>query len=328
MAEFIVGNAMRKLAREHRFLGKLLWRVDFTLIWLLIKFFSIIPVDSASRFGDRVGRWVGPKLKRKTKIYKENLAIAFPELSEAALDQMVRQSWGRVGRILAEYPHLATILEHEDRLVIDIREPIVTYRDPGQPCVVVTAHQSNWEVVCSAMAKLGIPNASLYSPPTNPLLDQMLLDSRRALNCELVPRDNSARPLMNALKHGRTVAMVMDRRVDEGQPVSFFGHDKNSTTMPARLALKFNCDLVPVQVERLQDARYRVTFHPPVKSHAPDTDQAAQALDMTQQVHDQFAQWIRERPEDWFCSKRLWPKNRIETAKDSGNDTDTDSYAA
>ena len=129
----------------------------------------------------------------------------------------------------------------------------------------MTAHQSNWEVVCSAMAKLGIPNASLYSPPTNPLLDRMLLESRRALNCELLPRENSARLLMRALKQGQTAAMVMDRRVDDGKPIRFFGRDKLSTIMPARLALKFNCDLVPVQVERLQDAHYRVTFHPPVR---------------------------------------------------------------
>ena len=48
------------------------------------------------------------------------------------------------------------------------------------PNVIVTAHQSNWEVVCSAMAKLGMPNASLYSPPTNPLLDRNSLFTQRA----------------------------------------------------------------------------------------------------------------------------------------------------
>ena len=72
---------------------------------------------------------------------------------------------------------------------------------------------------------------------------------------------------MRAMKQGRTAAMVMDRRVDDGSPIRFFGHDKHSTLMPARLAMKFDCELVPAQVERLKDAHYRVTFHPPV---APD----------------------------------------------------------
>ena len=49
-------------------------------------------------------------LKDKTAIYRANMAIAFPELSAAELDQLVTRAWGRTGRVLAEYPHLATIL--------------------------------------------------------------------------------------------------------------------------------------------------------------------------------------------------------------------------
>ncbi|MEZ5504163.1 MAG: hypothetical protein R3E50_16460 [Halioglobus sp.] len=328
MAEFIVGNSLRKWARDHRALRALLWRVDYLAVWLVVQSARLLPIDTASRLGNRVGSWIGPLLKKKTAIYRANMATAFPEKSATEIDQLVKQAWGRSGRVLAEYPHLATILSEEDRLLIDIREPIETYTNPARPCVIVTAHQSNWEVVCSAMAKLGIPNASLYSPPTNPLLDRMLLDSRRALNCELLPRDNSARLLMRALKNGQTAAMVMDRRVDDGKPIQFFGHTKPSTIMPARLALKFRCELVPVQVERLQDAHYRVTFHPPVRPRDTTVDETAQAIDMIQQVHQQFERWIRQQPEDWFCSKRLWPKGKLPDTEEAGSGADTDSYAA
>jgi Kdo2-lipid IVA lauroyltransferase/acyltransferase len=327
VAEFIVGNPLRKLARDHQWLRQLLWRVDFGIIWLLGQLCRLLPVDTASRLGNAVGCWIGPMMKNKSAIYRANMAIAFPALSGAELDRLVRQAWGRPGRILAEYPHLATLLAEPDRLIIDIREPIETYRNPAIPCVIVTAHQSNWEVVCSAMAKLGIPNASLYSPPTNPLLDRMLLESRRALNCELLPRENSTRLLMRALKNGQTAAMVMDRRVDDGKPIRFFGRDKPSTIMPAKLALKFKCDLVPVQVERLQDAHYRVTFHAPVRPRDLSASETDQAIDMIQQVHYQFEDWIRQHPEDWFCSKRLWPKGDVPPTQESGRDADTDSYA-
>jgi KDO2-lipid IV(A) lauroyltransferase len=326
--EFIVGNSLRNIARKHEFLRQALWRLDFALVWVVVLLSKLLPIDLSSRFGQRFGSWVGPKLKNKTAIYRENMAIAFPELNDEELDQLVSRAWGRVGRILTEYVHLSTILHEPQRLLIDIREPIETYDNPGRPCVVVTAHQSNWEVVCTAMAKIGIPNSSLYSPPTNPLLNKMLAESRRALNCELLPRDNSTRLLVRALKQGRTIAMVMDRRVDEGKPIQFFGHAKMSTIMPAKLALKFNCDLVPVQVERLQDARYRVTFHPPVHPVNPDADETARAIDMTQQVHNHFESWIRQQPEDWFCSKRLWPKGKIDQTKEAGSDADIDSYAA
>jgi len=328
VTEFIVGNSFRRWARKHRPLRALLWRLDFLVFWLITRLAMLLPVDTASRFGRRLGAMAGSFLKRKSAIFRENMATAFPGLSATEIDQLVTRAWGQAGRVLLEYPHLATILAEDERLQIDIREPIATYRDPSRPCVIVTAHQSNWEVVCSAMAKLGIPNASLYSPPSNPLLDRLLLDSRRALNCQLLPRDQGARLLMRALKNGQTAAMVMDRRVKDGQPVEFFGHGKPSTVLPARLALKFGCDLVPAQVERLRDARFRVTFHAPVRPRNPGADEAARAIDMIQQVHGLFEGWIRAHPEDWFCSKRVWPKVKIHRNEEAGRSADTDYYAA
>lgn len=327
MAEFILGNSLRKLAREKPLLQRLLWRADFMMIWLLVKLFTLLPVDTASRLGERAGTWIGPRLKRKTLIYKENLATAFPGLSAGELDDLVTRAWGRAGRVLAEYPHLPAILADPGRLEIEVRGNIETCNNPAKPAVMVSAHQSNWEIAAAAMAKLGIPNASLYSPPTNPLLDRMLLESRSALDCELLPRDNSARLLMRAMKGGRTVGMVMDRRVDDGVPIRFFGHDKLSTLVPARLALKFRCELVPIQVERLQDARFRVTFHPPVRPRDPDADENGQAIDMIQQVHCLFEAWIRQHPQDWFCSKRLWPRGKI-GAETTACGADSDEHAA
>lgn len=329
MAEFIVGNSMRRLAREYPLLQRALWRVDYAFVWLVTWLARRMPIDAASRYGEKVGSWIGPRLKKKTAIFRANLAVAFPDLDDRQLDQLVKKAWGRAGRVMAEYPHLETLLADDDRITIEIREPIATYSDPSKPCIMVSAHQSNWEVACSAMAKMGMPNASLYSPPTNPLLDRMLLESRQALNCELLPRDNSARLLVRALKEGRTVGMVMDRRVDDGKPIRFFGHDKYSTIVPARLALKHHCDLVPIQILRREDARYHVIFHPPVRPRNPEADETAQAIDMIQQVHEQFEDWIRQNPADWFCSKRLWPKNSVPHQPEvDGSDADIDSYAA
>ncbi|MEP5764794.1 MAG: hypothetical protein ABJ308_09370 [Halieaceae bacterium] len=329
MAEFIIGNSLRKLARRQPLLQRLLWRLDYVLVWSLVKLFSLLPIDTASRLGQRVGSWVGPRMRRKHAIYRANMRTAFPDLSEAALDSLVREAWGRAGRVLAEYPHLETILQQHERLEIDIREPIITYTDQSRPCVIVTAHVSNWEVACSALARLGIPNASLYTPPTNPLLDQMLADNRTALNCELLARDKSARLLIRALKQGRTAGIVADRRIDEGKAVRFFGQDKLTTLLPAKLALKLGCDLVPLQVERTQDANYRVTFHPPIRPSNTAASESEQSLEMMQQLHHQFEDWIRQNPADWFCSKRLWPKaTKQQPGKPPGDHIGIDSYAA
>ena len=40
-------------------------------------------------------------------------------------------------------------------------------------------------------------------------------------------------------------------------------------------------------------------------------------LQVTRKINARFEQWIRERPEDWFCTNRLWPKD-AEPAPGSG----------
>ena len=273
---------------------------------------------------------VGPRLRRKTEMFRENLSIAFPEKSGAELQQLILQSWRSAGRVLAEYPHFNTIYESRDRqrLHTKLLDPTLRFGEGCPPVVIVGAHHCNWEMVASAMGKLGIPSVSLYTPPNNPLLDQMLSKSRKKLNCELIPRDNAARVLMRATKQGRSAGLVMDRRVDDGIPVPFFGRDKPSTLLPAKLALKFGIDLIPARVERLRDAEFKVSFYPPVRPTDPTAAENEQAVDMITQVHEQFEEWIRAEPQDWFCSKRMWPKIEADNSDTNADDSEVKSYAA
>ena len=312
MPEFIAGYPLRKIARKHEFLRRLLWRVDFALLWSLLKLYRLLPVEWASALGARVGAVIGPLMWRKTAILEENFRIVFPEKSPDEIKHLVKAFWPNAGRLLSEYTHLDHITNDRggERLEVIVRDPDLTFRDRNRPAVVVGAHLGNWELAASALGRLGIENTALYTPPSNPWFERTLLESRAALKSELLPRDNCARPLIERLMAGRTVGMLLDRRVEGGKPITFFGRDKPTSIMPAKLALKFDCDLIPAQVERIKGAHFRVTFHPPVHPANPGDCKIDQAVDMIQQLHQLFESWIRQRPEDWFCSKRLWPKAR------------------
>jgi KDO2-lipid IV(A) lauroyltransferase len=312
LAEFIVGNPIRKIARKHEFLRRFLWRVDFALIWCLIKLFRLLPMEWASTLGAKGGAFFGPLMRKKTAIMEENFRIAFPEKSPQEIKHLVKACWSNAWRILSEFPHLAHILNDRggQRIEIIIRDPETTFRDRSAPAVVVGAHLSNWELIESALGRLGIENSALYTPLSNPWLDRLLLESRAALNCELLPRDNCTRLLVDRLGTGRAVGMVVDRPVGGDKTIPFFGRDKFTTTLPAKLALKFNCDLIPARAERVKGAHFRVTFYPPVRPANPGSCKNDQALDMMRQLHQLFESWIRQCPEDWFCSTRIWPKAR------------------
>lgn len=311
MAKFIIGNALRNKAQNKGLLRQLLWLLDLLLIASLYGFFKLLPVDWASRLGRKFGRWLGPKMASRSRNIKANLDLALKTQSKAELEALVPEVWGNAGALLAEYPHMGGIVDpSSDRVEVVVEEPIPGFEDPGQPAIFVSAHLSNWELIAGVIAsRYRIPFVALYSPPANPWLDRFLLSSRRQLGCDLMPRDQSARGLIRALKQRRSIALVMDRRAQGGLPVPLFGENKPTSGLPAKMALKFNCPLVPVKIERLRDARFRVTFCKPLRSRVPAGDEAAQVRDLTLQINEHFEQWIKQAPEAWFCSKKIWPKD-------------------
>jgi Kdo2-lipid IVA lauroyltransferase/acyltransferase len=310
MARFILGHKLRALGVRNERIARLLYRLDqaffATLLWLIRR----LPVDTASRFGARVGAMLGPRFK-KSRALEDNLRIALPQVSDAERRAIARQAWANAGAVFAEYAHMDEIASPQSlgRLETIVLGDIETLRNPARPAIFVTAHQANWEVAGAAIRRFGVPLAVVYSPPTNPFLEQLLNHWRARLGCEMLPREESMRPLMRALARGTSVGIVMDRRVDSGKDVNLFGQPKPTTLVPARLALRHGHDLVPLRIERLEGARFRATFHAPVAAPEGIDDEIERAIRMTESVHALFEQWILERPGEWFCSKRLWPKS-------------------
>ena len=307
MAKLLLGN---KHKQHSPWLLNLLWRIEAGLLRLLGGAGRMLSPDTASRLGARLLRRLGPGMD-KTRLIRRNLKIAFPELTPGATDTLVKDIWGTLGSIVAEYPHLPTICQTQakDRLEIVMQQPLEVFELSGKPAVFVTAHLGNWEISAATIAHLGVPLTVVYTALQNPYMNQLMIEARDQLGFRTVERDSAARELLRRLKHGASIGLLVDQRVDSGEPVPFFGKEMLTSITPAQLALRFNCDLIPVQVQRLEGARFRVTFHKPVTAADQSADRARQALEMTANINKLYESWIRERPHEWMCTKRRWPKD-------------------
>ena len=296
----------RKLSPRSHWLHMFGMRVEGMLLylfWLLVRPMS---PQHASATGRMLMRWLGPKTHKHCQM-KRNLRLAFPDLDDEQRESMAREIWGNFGAVMAEYPHLNTltaggsppfvnvVMDHDMRAIFENK----------QPAIYVTAHLGNWELVASTIAKSGIPLSVIYGPQRNPVLERMLQEQRGSLGCQLVAKKNAMRQLVREIRSGRSIGLLPDQRVDNGEPVPFFGWDAPTTTSPASLALKLNCPLIPVQVERTGDARFRVVFHRPMLTGVK-TDERSDAWQITADLNRMFEGWIRKRPEQWLCMKRRW----------------------
>jgi KDO2-lipid IV(A) lauroyltransferase len=312
MAQLILSKALSKRIDRSPVLKRIRWGIEAVILGLFWQVCAWLPPDRASAFGRWFLRLIGPSLRKSTHM-RRNLVLAFPGLDEDERRALLRNVWGNTGAVLAEYPHLMTLCQRDFDAHFEIvsHRDLTDYRAGNRQGIFVTAHVGNWELAAAPAIHSGVALSVVYTPIKNPIIDRMLRRWRAGLGCQLLSRSDSLPHLMKTLREGGSLGLVADHRDDSGVPLPFFGLDKLTTVVPARLALRFGCDLVPTRVERLDGARFRMTFYDPIQ---PDPDLASrkdQAIQMMGEVNRVFEQWIREQPEQWLCTKRAWAKRIV-----------------
>jgi KDO2-lipid IV(A) lauroyltransferase len=273
----------------------------------LVAVFGLLPLDCASALGGALARRIGPHLGI-SKRARLNLRRALPELSEPEIARVVAGMWDNLGRVAAEYPHLQKfrVFEPGGRVETHGFEHVDRAVAAGRRMIVFSGHIANWEIGMLAGAQHGISVAQIYRALNNPLMDRMIARFRGDRG-EFIPKGAmAARCAIAALRRGTHLGLLADQKMNDGIPVPFFGRPAMTAPALAALALRFDCDVLPLRVERLHGVRFRVTVFPPLplpRSGEPHADAAA----LMARVNAILEAWIRDRPEQWLWLHQRWP---------------------
>ncbi|MGI9294472.1 MAG: lysophospholipid acyltransferase family protein [Pseudomonadales bacterium] len=267
-------------------------------------------------FSARVAKYlfaaIGP-LSAKGATVRSNLAVAFPGQGPAQIRKMTKELFGYLGIAVVELVQLGRLWEEREQCIEFVAEEgAASLLDAGNAIVFVTAHVGAWQLCNLIAPHYGVPITTVYAPETNPFLNARLLRLRQAFQCQLTPRDGSMRVLMRELGAGHAIGLAVDTRLDSGDLLPFFGVDAPTNSAPARLALRYNCELVPLHVERLPGMRYRVMLCNPISADDEAASVDDKALQMTADLNLLFESWIRATPTEWMCLKRRWPRAAYE----------------
>jgi KDO2-lipid IV(A) lauroyltransferase len=316
MARFYLAGRMQKaLPSWVGMEGVLLW-VEAAVPRLAWRLARWLPTDRASGVGAVLGRLAGPHLK-KHRVILRNLEIALPDLDERGREAVARDIWAEAGRVMVEFALLDRICasERAQRLEFVLQYDPSRARDGSRPAMYVTAHLANWELGAATATLNGVPLSIVSTPQSNPLVEASLARYRKVVGCHFLPSKGGLRQLIREVQEGRSLGWITDQRHDRGDLVPFFGIDAPTAVMPAMLALRLDCDLVPVRVERLEGARFRVTAYEPLSTTGLEQlPQAEAARELTRRMNLLFESWIRERPGQWLCFKRRWPQGHEPSA--------------
>ncbi|MDX6750816.1 hypothetical protein SH611_13415 [Geminicoccaceae bacterium 1502E] len=316
MARLYLSPRLRGLISRSRLVDESLRAVESGLVAAVMRGTAALPLERASDMGERIGRLVGPRMRKHRHVLR-NMAFLFPQAEPAWIEQTALEIWGQIGRTLAEYPHLPEIcgVTGAPRVEVASEFDLGPVRRGEQPMVFVAMHQANWNVPSATGHLAGFPVSVVFARQRNHRLERRIARWRDTMPCGFIDVAQAARGMLGELRRGRSVGVLVDHRVDEGEEVPFCGVPAPTTTVPARLAARLGLGVVPARVERLPGVRFRVTLEAPI--FAPPSarnDSHGAAFEIMAEVNRSFERWVRERPADWCCVKRRWPKGAVPMA--------------
>ena len=282
---------------------------EFVSIISLFCIFKIVGLKNASYLGSLLGKFIGP-LFRSKKIIKQNIKIGLGEIDKKKEEEIVNGMWSNIGRTFAEYIFLKDFKYNKtnfEHIKINGVDHLNQIKKTNKPVIFYSGHFANFELMAMELDKFGIKCAAIYRPLNNFLLNPLMEYLRMKYICaNQIPKGRMGmREIINRVKNGYSIALMVDQRVGEGLRIPFFSQPAQTTTIPAQLALKYDCKLVPISLKRIEDINFEMTVHEPYDiEKTEDSDQDTKNI--TLKINRIIEQMIIQNPTQWLWSHNRW----------------------
>ena len=282
---------------------------EFTSIISLFCIFKIIGLKNASNLGGVLGRFIGPFFRSKN-ITKQNIKIGLGNLDEKRETEIINAMWSNIGRTFAEYAFLKNFKFDKtnfSHIKINGTNYLEQIKKNNEPVIFYSGHFANFELMAMELDKFGIKAAAIYRPLNNFLLNPIMEYLRMKYICpNQIPKGRMGmREIISRIKDGYSIALMVDQRVGEGLRIPFFNKPAHTTTVPAQLALKYNCRLVPIFLERKEGINFEMTVHEPYEiQKTGDADRDTKSI--TLKINQLIEKMIIKNPTQWLWSHNRW----------------------
>ena len=282
---------------------KIVYFIEFILIKVLFIFFKIIGYKYSSNLGFLIGKIIGPIFRSKKLIIK-NLQKANLQ-KQNNLEKIASDVLGNYGRIFAEYVHLKNFRNNKLEKYISIEglEHLNNLKKTKKRAVFISGHFNNFELMAMQIEKAGIELATIYRPLNNFLLNKTMEQIRTENICKNQIKKGRAgsREIIKNLIKGKSIAIMIDQRVREGIKIDFFNNQATTTTIPAQLIKKYNCELVPVYIERRKNNYFKMFVSKPIK-----IDKNKSVLEITKFLNNLLERMIVRNIDQWIWTHNRW----------------------
>jgi KDO2-lipid IV(A) lauroyltransferase len=198
--------------------------------------------------------------------------------------------------------------EIRSRIVVEGKEHMDEALSSGRGVMMITGHIGNWEILGHIPKVLGTRFCIMADVRKDPKLEAIVSKIRERCGATILPPTGTFHMLVEELKKGRTIGMVIDMRGDQENDLlcDVLGMQAPTKSAPAFIALKGNALIMPVYTIKHKGA-YHWYF-----SKAVDAAQFGDGDEAVQKLSDFMQSWVasvvRKHPEQWFWLYTRWLK--------------------
>ena len=284
---------------------KIIYFIEFLLVEFLFIICKAVGYKSASNLGFFIGKNFGNFFRKKKSIienlHKSKISINISD------NQFVNNILGNYGRILAEYPFLKDFRENKLEQFIKIEgiENLDQIKNNKKPVVFISGHFNNFELMAMQIEKYGINLAAIYRPLNNVFLNKTMERIRTKYICrnQIRKGKSGTRQILENLKKSNSIALMIDQRVTEGIKIDFFGNLASTTTIPAQIIKKYQCDLVPIYIERLEKYNFKMYVSQPIVIDSENSQE-----EISRHLNKILEKMILKNPDQWIWTHNRWKK--------------------
>ncbi len=282
---------------------KFFYLIEFILIKLFFFILIIIGYKNGSNLGDFIGRLFGPIFRSK-KLIQNNLEQS-GIVDKKNYNKIISKIYGNYGRILAEYPFLKAFRNSKLNKFIEIDglENLNIIKREKRRAVFISGHFNNFELMALQIEKAGINLCAIYRPLNNVFLNKTMEEIRENFICknQIKKGRSGTRRIIENIKKGNSVALMIDQRVREGIKINFFGKPASTTTIPAQLIKKYKCDLVPIYIERRKNNYFKMFVSEPIK-----IGNNKSIKEITEHLNKILEKMILKNVDQWIWTHDRW----------------------
>ncbi len=211
---------------------------------------TLLSPSVATAMAGRLGRGFGGLSLNRKRLARadENLQEVFPDWTPEQRREHALAAYEHIFRLgveLAFIPRVLTADSWYKHLAIGDLRPAVSRLIADRPCIMISGHVGNWELVGAAIAMMGFPLHAVYRPLDLAPLDRWVRESRQRQGMTMVSKFGAVHDLPRCLRAGNPIGLIADQNGgDRGVFVPCFGRLTSTYKSIGLMALQHDAVMV------------------------------------------------------------------------------------